>query len=69
MRGAGLCGERSNVPRRCAALYGAEDLVKVNGHFFAKLFVHFARTNRGAPVQLKLKTINDNPYLSISVKR
>ena len=33
---AGLCGERSNVPRWGAALYGAEDLVKVNGHFFAK---------------------------------
>ena len=31
-----VCGERSNVPRDSAVLYGAEDLVKVNGHFFAK---------------------------------
>ena len=36
MRGAGLCGERSKEPRCGVALYGAEDLVKVNGHFFAK---------------------------------
>ena len=27
----GLRGERSNVPRDSAVLYGAENLVKVNG--------------------------------------
>lgn len=29
------------MPRWGAALYGAEDLVKVNGHFFAKFNRHY----------------------------
>ena len=37
MRGAGLCGERCNVPRWGAALYGAGGFGKGKWTFFCKV--------------------------------